>query len=243
MAGTATGNILLNTLAPDALATLAIREEDHPITTVLITPDETPTFIFFPYAGAVVSIVRSTENGSMVEAGVIGGEGMFAVQTVLTKPAPTGSEAIVQIDGRFARVEYARLNSQFRANEPFRDVLLSFTSVFLEQVTQNLVCNRLHAIEARLAKWLLIVRDRIATDHLHLTHDFLAHMLGIHRPGVSIAVGALEVDGLIRHGRSFIEIRDRQGLLERSCECYAIVHAKLEQFRSAHFVRKHTDTA
>ncbi|HEX8408000.1 MAG TPA: Crp/Fnr family transcriptional regulator [Thermoanaerobaculia bacterium] len=210
---------------------------------VLISPDETPAFVFFPYAGAVVSIVRSTENGSMVEAGVIGGEGMFSVQTVLTKPAPTGSEAIVQIDGRFARVAHARLDSQFRANEPFRDVLLTFTSVFLEQVTQNLVCNRLHAIEARRAKWLLIVRDRIDTDQLHLTQEFLAHMLGIHRPGVSIAVGALEVDGLVSHSRNWIEIRDREGLLKRSCECYAVVHAKLQQFRSAYSVRNHTDAA
>jgi CRP-like cAMP-binding protein len=233
MTGTSTGNILLDTLAPDALAALEIREEDHPITVVLITPDETPAFVFFPYAGAVVSIVRTTENGSMVEAGVIGGEGVFSVQTVLTKPAPTGSEAVVQIDGRFARVPHARFQEQFRSNEPFRDVLLAFTSVFLEQVTQNLVCNRLHAIEARLAKWLLIVRDRIDTDQLHLTHDFLSHMLGIHRPGVSIAVGALEVDGLIRHSRNYIEIRDREGLLKRSCECYAVVHAKLQQFRSA----------
>jgi CRP-like cAMP-binding protein len=243
MTGTSTGNILLDTLAPDALAALEIREEDHPITVVLITADETPAFVFFPYAGAVVSIVRSTENGSMVEAGVIGGEGMFAVQTVLARPAPINSEAIVQIEGRFARVEHARLQSQFRANEPFRDVLLAFTNVFLEQVTQNLVCNRLHAIEARLAKWLLIVRDRIDTDQLHLTQDFLSHMLGIHRPGVSIAVGALEVDGIVRHGRNFIEIRDREGLLKRSCECYAVIHEKLEQFRSAHSVRNHTDTA
>lgn len=228
-----TGNILLDILAPDALAALEIREEDHAISVVLITPEETPPFIFFPYAGAVVSIVRSTQNGSTVEAGVIGGEGMFHVQTVLTKPAPTGSQAIVQIEGRFVRVSQARVNHVFRSSEPFRDTLLAFTSLFLEQVTQNLVCNRLHTIEERLAKWLLIVRDRIDTDELHLTHDFLSHMLGIHRPGVSIAVRALEVDGLIRHGRTFIEIRDREGLLKRSCECYAVVHAKLRQFRSA----------
>jgi CRP-like cAMP-binding protein len=241
MAGISTGNLLLDTLAPGALAALEIREEDHPITEVLIRPQETPASIFFPYAGAVISIVRSTENGSMVEAGVIGGEGLFSVQTVLTEPAPTGSEAIVQIEGRFALVAHARLHEQFRVNEPFRDVLLAFASLFLEQVTQNLVCNRLHPIEARLAKWLLAVRDRIDTDLLHLTQDFLAHMLGIHRPGVSIAVAALEVDGLIRHSRNSIEIRDHQGLLKHSCECYAVVHAKLRQFRAAHSVRNRTD--
>jgi CRP-like cAMP-binding protein len=233
MAGMPTGNILLNGLAPEALASLELYEEDHPISVVLISPDETPAFIFFPCAGAVVSIVRSTESGSMVEAGVIGDEGMFAIQTVLTTPSPTGSEAIVQIDGRFARADQALVHEQFRTNEPFRDTLLGFTSLFLEQVTQNLVCNRLHAIEQRLAKWLLIVRDRIDTDKLHLTQEFLSHMLGIHRPGVSIAIGALELDGLIHHGRSSIEIRDREGLLKRSCECYGVIHAKLLQFRSS----------
>jgi CRP-like cAMP-binding protein len=232
MAGISEANLLLNTLAPDALAALGAGEEDHPIDVVLVRPDETPEFIFFPHRGAVVSIVRTTENGSMVEAGVIGGEGMFVVQTLLTTPAPTGSQAVVQIDGRVARVEYARFREQFRVNEPFRDALLKFASLFLEQVTQNLVCNRLHPIEQRLAKWLLVVRDRIDTDHLHLTQEFLSHMLGVHRPGVSIAVAALELDGLIRHGRNSIEIQDRAGLLLRSCECYQALHGKLQQFRS-----------
>lgn len=232
MAAIAAGNLLLNTLGPAALAALDLHEEDHPISVVLVTPDETPASVFFPYAGAVVSIVRSTENGSMVEAGVIGNEGMFFVQAVLAAPAPTGSEAIVQIEGRFARVGHPRLRDQFRANEAFRDTLLAFTGLFLEQVTQNLVCNRLHPIEERLAKWLLIVRDRIDTDELHLTQDFLAHMLGIHRPGVSIAVNALEVDGIIGHGRNLIQIRDRHGLLVRACECYGVINARLTHFRS-----------
>lgn len=113
------------------------------------------------------------------------------------------------------------------------DLLLSFTSLFLHQVTQNLLCNRLHAIEQRLAKWLLIIRDRIDTDELHLTQDFLSHMLGVHRPGVSIVVNALEVDGLIKHSRNYIGIPDHAGLLERSCECSAALCADLEQFRAA----------
>jgi CRP-like cAMP-binding protein len=232
MAGVSQGNLLLDTLTPDALVALDVREEDHPITVVLVGPDETPEYIFFPYPGAVVSIVRTTENGSMVEAGVIGNEGMFVLQTLLTSPAPTGSQAIVQIEGRFARIAHTRLRDQFRANEPFRDNLLKFASLFVEQITQNLLCNRLHAIEHRLAKWLLVVRDRIDTDHLHLTQDFLSHMLGVHRPGVSIAVAALELDGLIHHGRNSVEIRDRTGLLRRSCECYGALHGKLQDFRS-----------
>jgi CRP-like cAMP-binding protein len=232
MAHSPEGNLLLNTLTPDALAALDVHEEDPALGAVLMSADETPDAIFFPYPGAMVSIVRTTENGSTVEAGVIGAEGMFVVQTVLSAPAPTGSDAIVQIAGRFARVEYALLRAQFRVNEPFRDRLLEFASVFLDQITQNLVCNRLHQIEQRLAKWLLMVRERIGTDRLSLTHEFLAHMLGVHRPGVSIAVAALELDGVIRHGRNSITIRDRAGLLERACECHAALHGKLQHFRA-----------
>lgn len=226
------GNLLLRGLPPKVLRALAPREEDHAITDVLIRAEETPGSVFFPHFGAVVSIIRATESGAMVEAGVVGHEGMFNIHTVITKPGPTGSEALVQIDGRVSRVDAARLRAYFRKDERFRDLLLSFTSLFLHQVTQNLLCNRLHAIEQRLAKWLLIIRDRIDTDELHLTQDFLSHMLGVHRPGVSIAVNALEVDGLIKHSRNYIGIRDHAGLLERSCECSAALHTGLKQFRA-----------
>ncbi|HEV7485264.1 MAG TPA: Crp/Fnr family transcriptional regulator [Thermoanaerobaculia bacterium] len=224
------GNLLLTTLSPEILSALDPREEDHKITDILIRPGDTPDSIFFPHFGAVVSIIRATESGAMVEAGVVGHEGMFNVHTVITEPAPTGSEAIVQIDGRVSRVDAGILRKQFRNDEAFRDLLLSFTSLFLHQVTQNLLCNRLHAIEQRLAKWLLIIRDRIDTDELHLTQDFLSHMLGVHRPGVSIAVTALENDALIGHSRNYIRIRDHAGLVSRSCECYAPLHAGLERF-------------
>jgi CRP-like cAMP-binding protein len=226
------GNLLLDTLTPERLLSLNHQEADHRIGIVLIKPEETPRFVYFPHRGAVVSIVRSTEDGLMVEAGVIGSEGAFPVPTIIAEPAPTGSQALTQIDGRFSRVDAVVLRNLFNEDVALRDRLLSFTSLFLTQVTQNLVCNRLHAIEQRLAKWLLIVRDRIDTDDLHLTQDFLAHMLGIHRPGVSIAVTALEQNGLIRHRRNHIVIRDHDGLAAHSCECYGVVHSSLVAFRS-----------
>jgi CRP-like cAMP-binding protein len=229
------GNLILDSLTPETLRTLELHEDTYPITAVLSRPDETPKWVYFPCNGAVVSIVRSTEDGSMVESGVIGSEGLLNVQTVITEPAPTGGQAIVQIDGTFARVETQRIREQFLNDATVRDRVLSFTSVFLSQVTQNLVCNRLHAIEERLAKWLLIVRDRMDADGLHLTHDFLAHMLGIHRPGVSIAVNALELDGVIGHTRNMITIRDREGLEARACECFATIHTDLLRYRATFF--------
>jgi CRP-like cAMP-binding protein len=104
--------------------------------------------------------------------------------------------------------------------------------VFLDQVTQNLVCNRLHPIEQRLAKWLLVMQDRTQTAELHLTQEFLSYMLGVHRPGVSIAVTALEADGVIAHRRNRIALREREGIIARSCECYRPLHEKLRDFAS-----------
>jgi CRP-like cAMP-binding protein len=226
-------NLLLDTLSPDTLRALNGRAEYHDVTKVLLKEDEIPQYVFFPCRGAVVSIVRSTEDGAMVEAGVVGSEGVFSVQTVITDPALTGGQAIVQVRGVFTRVDASVLRHYFHTDIAFRQRLLAFTSTFLEQITQNLVCNRLHAIEQRLAKWLLLVRDRIETNDMPLTHDFLAHMLGIHRPGVSIAVTALELDGLISHSRSLITIRDMEGLQKRACECFAVLHANLTKFRSS----------
>jgi hypothetical protein len=233
MSDQTSGNLLLDSLSPDALRALQPHTETHDIGKVLITAEETPAFVFFPHRHAVVSMVRTTEQGAMVEAGVVGDEGLLNVQTAITAPAPTGTEAIVQNEGRLSRVEVRRMQALFRDDVTFRDHVLAFTSLYLEQLTQNLLCNRLHSIEQRLSKWLLIVRDRTGTEELHLTHEFLAHMLGIHRPGVSIAISALEVDALIQHGRNLILIRDGEGLVRRSCECYGVLHEKLLTFRSA----------
>jgi CRP-like cAMP-binding protein len=223
-------SLLLDTLPPAVRSSLHVQESDHRLAEVLIKADESPEFVFFPHTSALVSIIRSTESGSMVEVGVIGGEGVFHVHSLLTQTPPAGSEALVQGEGRFSRVKASRIKELFRTNEPFRELLLEYTSIFLDQVTQNAVCNRLHPIEQRLAKWVLIVRERVGNDDLQLTHDFLAHMLGVHRPGVSIAVNALAQDGAIESRRNHIVVRDVVGLKAKSCECYASINDRLSVF-------------
>lgn len=209
---------------------MRVREEEHRLSEVLIKADEKPDSIFFPHTGGLVSIIRSTESGSMVEVGVIGGEGIFNVHTLLTDSPPTGSESLVQGEGLFSRVKASRIKELFRGNEPFRELVLEYTSIFLDQVTQNAVCNRLHPIEQRLAKWTLIVRERVGSDDLQLTHDFLSHMLGVHRPGVSIAVNALAQDDVIESRRNHIIVRDLEGLRARACECHAPINERLGAF-------------
>jgi CRP-like cAMP-binding protein len=230
-------SLLLDTLPFDVRSALHVQESEQRLADVLIKADESPDSVFFPHTGALVSIVRSTESGSMVEVGVIGGEGIFNVHTFLIASPLAGSEALVQGEGRFSHVNAARIKELFRSNEPFRDLVLEYTSIFLDQVTQNAVCNRLHPIEQRLAKWALIVRERVGNDDLHLTHDFLSHMLGVHRPGVSIAVNALAQDGVIESRRNHVIVRDAEGLKARSCECYASINARLSAY-TAKLVKK-----
>jgi CRP-like cAMP-binding protein len=224
------GNLLLGILTSEARERLGLREEEHPIRDVLMTAEDVPRFLYFPHPGAVTSIVRPTASGQLVEAGVVGAEGMFSVNTLLAPSVATGNHAIVQSEGRFSRAEVSRVRNLFDIDDRFRDALLSYTSLFLDQVSQNLVCNRLHPIEQRLAKWLLMMRDRVSKDELHLTQDFLASMLGVYRPGVSLAVGTLEAEGLIQHRRNWIELRDREGVLARACECYRPLGDKLVSF-------------
>lgn len=226
-------NLLLGHLEPHLARLLFIQDCDYPLRAALIHAEEAPQWIYFPHGKAVASIVRTTAGGQMVEAGVVGFEGLFNVHTVLAEPAPTGSHAIVQNEGLFSRVEPSRFRRLLGDSVPFRDSVLRYTSLFLDQVTQNLVCNRLHSIEQRLSKWLLVMSDRAGSDELHLTQEFLSHMLGVHRPGVSLAVSALEDEGLIRHRRTWIELANRDRVAERSCECYQVLHDRFNGFLTA----------
>jgi CRP-like cAMP-binding protein len=227
------GNLLLANVSSQTLSRLGVEEEHHKTKDVLIAPGETPSFMFFPHGTAVCSIVRTTAAGQMVEAGVVGSEGLLNLHTILAAPAPTGSTAVIQHDGVFSRIEATKVRQLFDEHRAFRDAVLGYASLFLDQVTQNLLCNRLHPIEQRLAKWLLMMRDRVKSDELHLTQEFLAYMLGVHRPGVSIAVSALQREGLIGHRRNRIELLDAKSVVQRSCECYPPLNEKLADFRAS----------
>lgn len=225
-------NLLLSVLSPAALERAGAQQENYEIRSVLIRAEETPAAVFFPHSGAVCSIVRSTSSGQTVEAGVVGAEGAFNLQTLLGAPSPTSSQAIIQNEGLVSRIEIGRLRELFNADSHFRDALLGYTCVYLDQLMQNLVCHRLHSIEQRLAKWLLVMRDRVNTNDLHITQEFLSYMLGVHRPGVSIAVNALESSGVIKHRRNRIELVDREGVIVRSCECFLQLHRKFVEFNA-----------
>lgn len=226
-------NLILSTLSPTTLASLEAREERRGLTDIMTRADEKDAPVFFPHVGAAVSIVRATEDGWQIESGIVGSEGLVNLQSVLTEPAAPGVQTVVQGEGIFTRVEADRVRSLFQSDQKFRDNVLAFATTFLAQLTQNLVCNRLHPIEQRLSKWLLIMSDRTDSSELHLTQEFLAQMLGVHRPGVSLAVSAIENVGLITHTRNRIVIRDRDALLVHSCECARSIHTSLQSLRDS----------
>jgi CRP-like cAMP-binding protein len=216
------GNRLLATLSPDALQRLEPEAMQAPTGKQLLEPDVHSGNVFFPHTGTMVSIMRTSVEGTTVEVGIVGSEGALPLHSVLAT-LPVRSEAVVQINGSMTLIGAERVREAFMAEETFRNAVLVYVSVYLDQVSQNAICNRLHSIEQRLAKWLLSTSDHTETDKLELKQDFIAHMLGVRRPGVTIAVNALSVDGLIEHGRGMIMIADRNGLQARACECYRVL--------------------
>lgn len=216
-----TGNRLLNAFPASVREHLVPRPQRARLRDALFSYNDPIEDVFFPHRGTVISMTRGTPEGAMVEVSVAGSEGLAGLQAVLAPNRPR-VDGVVQIEGSVTRVPISRLREALD-DRPTLDLMLTYTAVYVDLVTQNVVCNRLHSIEQRLAKWLLVMRDRAATDRLSLTHEFLAQMLGVRRSGVSIAVGALAMDALIDHTRSKIVLKDPAGLEARCCDCYTII--------------------
>jgi CRP-like cAMP-binding protein len=216
-------NLLLRGIEVSELRRL--NDSLEPITGVLgeslAREGESPEWAYFP-EDAVVSIVRILESGAMIEVGVIGFDGVVGVHSI-ARQADQPYRSIVQNEGKLWRMPMNRLREEFRRAGEFQEKLLQFSTSFLLQVSQTAACNRLHNIERRLARWLLMMRDRTVSDQLSLTQEFLSHMLGTRIAGVNEALQTLKLSGLVRHGRGKIEIIDREGLEQAACECYAFV--------------------
>ena len=215
-----TSNRLLDVIAREAA--LNIELKDGKLGEVLIKAEKVPSHAYFPARGTLISQTRSAESGATVEVGIAGYEGFSSVQAVLW-PAPTGSTAVIQVQGSYARIRLDEMRAAFIKTPAVRDAILEYASKFIGQISQHTICNRLHSIEQRLAKWLLGVHDRIGSDEMPLTHEFLSFMLGIRRSGVTVALGALALDGLIATERGKIVMRDRAGIEALACECYEVV--------------------
>ena len=187
--------------------------------------DSSLDHVFFPDSG-VVSVVAVYANGSVIEMATIGREGCTGMQAVLGAKS-SSARLLVQIPGTAARMPRAVFARAMGSMPSFRNLNQAYVLAFLEQVMVSVACNGAHSLKQRLARWLLMMRDRGDDDTLQITQDLLAEMLGVQRPTITIAAGELEQAGLIERGRRQVTIIDRQGLIEASCECYLLVRARV----------------
>ena len=184
-------------------------------------------YVYFP-SNSMVSLVSQLSDGSNVEVGVTGYEGMVGVSTVLGV-SRSPHETMVQIPDGAMRMKAAVLKEEFKRGGSMQDSLLRYVQLLLVQTSQIAACNRLHSIGERLARWLLMSHDRCRCNELPLTQDFLAMMLGIRRAGVTEAALILQTEEYISYRRGHITIVDRAGLEEFACECYRIVRDEFDR--------------
>jgi len=189
--------------------------------TMLHTQGDQIERAYFPNDG-MVSLVVSTTDGRSVEVGIVGKEGMVGTPLAVgLRRAPY--DAVIQIPGCAIAIDAKKLTSQLTQTPRLWLVLTRFVLMQGLQMAQVAACNRLHELEQRLARWLLMCQDRVDSEILYLTHEFLAQMLGTGRPSVSLAVGMLEHAGFIENFRGTIRVRNRKALEDSACECYRVI--------------------
>ncbi|HYE13747.1 MAG TPA: Crp/Fnr family transcriptional regulator [Pyrinomonadaceae bacterium] len=182
--------------------------------------------VYFPHR-AMVSLISHTAAGESVEVGVVGFEGVAGISAVLGVDI-SPHEAMVQYPDGGSRVKVGALREEFKRGGALHDLLLRYTQGLLLQTSQVAACNRLHTLAERLARWILMSQDRCRCEDLPFTHEFLALMLGVRRPGVTEAAVSLQAEGYISYRRGHIKIIDREGLEQYACECYPVVRAEFD---------------
>ncbi len=204
----------------DELAPHLLRVE-LPQSTSLIKPLQPITWIYFLERG-MASITGATEQGEAVEVGVIGREGLVGVSALLGQPQAQNT-VLMQGAGSGFRIRASVLREYFIKSPELRQLVHDFLYVQMTQATQLIVCNRVHEVEARLARWLLMAAGLMETSNINLTQEFLSQMLGTRRSTVTVAAGALQRSGMIGYSRGRVEISNRDLLESASCECYSII--------------------
>lgn len=187
--------------------------------------------VYFPET-AVVALLSALEDGSTTEVGLIGREGMVGL-SIFLGGAVTPERAVVQINGSAMKMAAASLAQELRQGSPLQVQLLRYTRSFLALVTQSVICSQHHSLEARFARWLLMMRDYSESNTLQLTHEMVAGMIGTRRAGVSMATRALRERGLIDNARGMIEIVNGQALEEAACECYSSIREEFAQLHNS----------
>ena len=198
-----------------------------PLGQTVIAPEEPIPYVYFP-TGALISLVAVMEDGRSVEGGTIGRDGMAGLPALLGS-GTTPMRSVVQIEGSAYKLKADVAKGEFDKGGALQDALHRYIHVLFVASSQTAACNRLHPVEGRLARWLLIASDGVQAQTLPLTHDYLAIMLGMRRAGVTEACVLLRNMGFIDYIRGRIQITNRQGLEDKACECYQIVKKEYDR--------------
>jgi len=185
-------------------------------------------YVYFPTTSHI-SLLYMMLDGSTAEMGLVGKEGVVGIALFMGGET-TPNRAMVQGGGEAFRMKSKAMLDEFKRGGEFQHLLLRYTQALITQISQTAVCNRLHSVEQRLCRWLLMTRDLAHTDELQMTHEFISNMLGVRREGVTMAARRLQEMGMISYVRGHIRIVDRPQLLAHVCECYQVVrdeHSRL----------------
>jgi CRP-like cAMP-binding protein len=224
-------NLLLDALPAEDRARLApaLERVALPLDMVIYEANAPLTDVYFPTSG-IVSMVSAMPEGT-VEVGTVGREGMTGIAVVLRGDSmPT--RAFVQVEGSALCIGTDALRRAMRGSAALERLLLRYALAMFDHAAQSAACNRLHSLESRCARWLLMTHDRVEQDVLPLKQKFLAEMLGVHRPAVTVAAGALQHAGIIQYTRGKLRVIDRQALERASCDCYETTRRSFEALRT-----------
>lgn len=226
-------NRILSSLARDLQIRLLPRMEKMslPIRQILYAPDEPITHAWFPLSG-VVSLVIALKSGETVEVATVGNEGVAGIPLLLGADRGT-LKAVCQVAGQALRMRADSFRRSVEEYPEFADLVRRYAQGLFDQVAQTTACNHVHSVQQRMCRWLLMTHDRVGADEFHLTQEFLAQMLGVRRPSVTVAAGELARAGLIRYQRGRIQIADRAGLEAGACECYDSLRREFDRLFTA----------
>jgi CRP-like cAMP-binding protein len=223
------GTLLLNKLTDEELKPLLplLEMVSTGIKDVLYRQGEPIRFVYFPCTAAQSCLV-TMEDGFGIEVATMGNEGFTGVRLLLS--ATLATETIVcQIAGNNLRMNVDDFRAIVKEHARLLELLHCAAQAYLTQISQSVACNRLHNVNMRFARWLLVTHDRVQGDKFHLTQEFMASMLGVHRPSVSLVANEFQQAGIIRYSRGHMHILDRDKLEESACECYAKVRGQFER--------------
>lgn len=222
------GNQLLDSLSESAFAAIAPRLHRTQLQLKEVVGERNGLLdhVYFP-CGAALSVLAYMADGAAVEVCTIGKEGFAGIEMLAGGDRWTET-TICQIEGECLRMSAGYFKEAIAGDTPLRRITQRYMLVYLSLVSQSVACNRLHTVEARFARWVLMTQDRVGGNEFRLTHEFLASMLGVQRPSISLVASAFQQAGLIRYNRGQMMIVNRLGLKDASCECYETARTQFD---------------